>query len=121
LFAWVRYRRRRLLDLLGQIQGRAGAVERRGAAADGASRIARTVPAGAEFTRDTTHAGRQRDEGIGDRLELPNSRSLPMKQVSAPIPLLPDDEQIAAARHGSSPAPGSQQAFCRLPDRSHLS
>jgi hypothetical protein len=30
-------------------------------------------------------------------------------------------EPRAGARHDSSPAPGSQQAFCRFPDRSHLS
>ena len=43
-----RYRRRRLPDLLGQIQGRACAVERGGASADGASGIACAVPAGAD-------------------------------------------------------------------------
>jgi hypothetical protein len=30
-------------------------------------------------------------------------------------------EPRAWARHDSSPAPGSQQAFCRFLDRSHLS
>jgi hypothetical protein len=30
-------------------------------------------------------------------------------------------EPRAEARDGSSPAPGSQRAFCRFPDRSHLS
>src|SRR6516165_10091655 len=56
-----RYRGRRLPDLLGQIQGRARAVERGGSSADGAGGIARAVRAGADAARrgDAVARGRR--------------------------------------------------------------
>src|SRR6516162_3945202 len=56
-----RYRGRRLPDLLGQIQGRARAVERVGSSADGAGGIARAVCTGAGVARcgDAVARGRR--------------------------------------------------------------
>src|SRR6516164_9442351 len=60
-----RYRGRRLPDLLGQIQRRAGAVERGGSSADGAVGIARAVPAGADAARrDDAVARGRRGSGL---------------------------------------------------------
>src|SRR5262249_59360011 len=56
-----RYRGRRLPDLLGQIQGRARAVERGGSSADGAGGVARAVCTDAGVARcdDAVARGRR--------------------------------------------------------------